>query len=444
MLVKPIRAQSWNGSSPSVCENSWSSENHRLVTGKETPLSSHVTEIRDKLLSLCKSNEADDLRGSAERLWTVMCKHLEHEEMNAQFWWTTTGSLLAVLLHQAKYRITAQCEILLFYFLVVAPELGPRPDSSGKFSKWKSFMTDESMPIELSWEWGLGDSAPTVRLSIEPIGLDAGTPQNPLNQHATTHIVDNVRRLFPHTELRLFHHFSRELVSYNREHEDNDTASGAAGHQSRSFVAFDFGTTGTMLKAYFFPVFKARETGQSTLALISRAVARVAKLEGLQFPGYDLLSDYLRTSPEGAGLDAEMFSVDCVSPASSRMKVYLRSRSTSFASVRANMTLGGRLDERRGLDKGIAELEKLWEMVLLPARRADADGELPRNAHRTAGVLYYYDVRPDELVPTPRLYIPVRHYGRSDAAIAEGLVRYLKTRGQDETTGRYLEALRTV
>ena len=440
MLVKAIGAHCWNGSSPRVSKNPWSDEGYRLMTSNEA-LSSHLTELRDKIPLLCESNEADTLRGSTD-LWKVMYKHLEHEEMNAQFWWTKTGSLLATLLHQAEYQVTAQYEILLFYFLVLVPELGPRPNSSGGFSQWKSFMTDENIPMELSWEWGLGDDSPSVRLSIEPIGLDAGTPRNILNQYATNHIVNNVQRIFPSTDLRLFHHFSRELLTYNLEREDKDTSLATAGHRSRSFIAFDFGKTSTMLKAYFLPVFMAREIGQSTIALISQAIARLAKVEGLEYPGYDILSDYLQTSPEGLRLEAEMFSIDCVSPAFSRLKVYLRSRSTSFRSVRANMTLDGKL-KSRDLDKGMAELEKLWRMVLLPARHANADQELPHKDHRTAGNLYYYDIKPGKLAPTPRLYIPVRHYGESDTAIVEGLTRYLKTRGQDRTTDRYLKALQT-
>ena len=401
-----------------------------------------VTETRDQILSLCDSNEVGNSRGSENVVWEVMSKHLKHQEINAQFWWSTTGPLLATLLHGAKYQITTQSEILLFYFLFLVPELGPRLDFSGKFSQWKSFMTDENMPLELSWEWGLGDNSPKVRLSMEPIGLDAGTLKDPLNQHATYRIVDQIQRIFPSIELSLFRHFSKELLTYTLENGIKDGTLATAGHQSRSFIALEFGKTSTMLKAYFFPVFKARETGQSTLALISRAIAKLAKVEGLRFPSYGSLSDYIRTSKEGSRLEAEMLSIDCVSPASSRMKLYLRSPSTSFSSVRANMTLDGKL-EQPNLEKGIFELEKLWNLVLPAVQSGDSDTELPHKAHRTAGTLYYYDIGPGQLVPIPRLYIPVRHYGRNDTVIAEGLISYLKTREQDEMTGRYLNVLQS-
>ena len=403
---------------------------------------SSLVNVRDEMLSFCKSTEVENLRGCGDFAWKVINKYTEHKETNAQLWWITTGPLLAVLLHEAKYQPVAQCEILLFYFLDLVPQLGPHPGVSGELPRWKSFMTDQHLPLELSWDWGIGDCPPMVRLSMEPVGLDAGTPQDALNQFATNELVANFKHMFPNTELGLFHHFSKELLTYNVEHQNDDPALETAGHQSRSFVAFDFGNAGPILKAYFLPIFKARETKQSKLTLISQAIFKLANLEGLEFPGYDILSNYIQTSTEGARLEVEMLSIDCVSPAASRIKVYLRSQSTSFKSIRVNMTLGGAL-KQQGLDEGIAKLEQLWKLVLRPAQYASAEEELPYNAHRTAGILYYYEIRPATLTPIPRLYIPVRHYGANDAAVANGLLHYLKGRGQDEAASHYLRALQT-
>ena len=417
----------------------WKGSSQPISTKSST---SYLSETRDEILSLCESNELDHLRGSGDFLWKVINESLAYGEISYQLWWNTTGSVLAGLLHEAGYHVTAQCEILLFYFLIVVPQLGPHPRALRGLLPWKSFMTDEHTPIELSWEWGLGEKSPMVRLSIEPIRLDAGTSPDPLNEYATNQVIDGFLHMFPSTELNLFHFYSKELLTYRLEHGDNDTALTTAGHQSRSFVAFDFSKPGPMLKAYFLPIFKARETGQSTLAIISQAIDKLAKREGLKFPGHDFLSDYLQTSSEGLGLQAEIFSIDCLSPALSRMKIYLRSQSTSFESIRANMTFGGKL-KQRGLQKGIVELENLWRMVLLPARHANANEELPCKSHRTAGILYYYEIRPGHLFPTPRVYIPVRHYGENDMAIAKGLVSYLKSRGQEGFTGQYLKFLQT-
>ena len=413
-----------------------------LTINEDDLISVHLIESQNVLLILHKSIDDDGVRDSSDALWKVLKKNLVHDEINAQSWWITTGSLLAILLRKANYQLEAQCDILLFYFAFIAPELGPSLDLFGRFPRWKSFMTDDGTPLEMSWEWGLGDSPPIVRLSIEPIGLTAGTPQDPLNQFATNRVVENVQHVSSTTDLRLYHYFSKELISYNVGHESKDAALATTAHQSRSFVAFDFGKTSNLLKAYFVPTFKAKETRQSALSLVTEAVAKLAKLEALHFPAYDLLLDYIQTSSEGSQLEAEMLAVDCVSPASSRIKVYLRSRSTSFKSVLANMTLNGEL-RQRNLDSGIMELAKLWNSVLLPTQHLSANEELPHSDHRTAGILYYYEFRHGKSIPTPRLYIPVRHYGQNDMAVAEGLVGYLRSRGQGEMAGWFWEALQS-
>lgn len=110
---------------------------------------------------------------------------------DVDFWWRTTGRAFAALLAQADYSPESQYRNLLFFYLVVCPELGPGPARHGGPSHWYSFMTDHFSPVELSWEWAVGGggsggkdgngvsqltssssrvASPTVRFSTEPIG----------------------------------------------------------------------------------------------------------------------------------------------------------------------------------------------------------------------------------------------------------------------------------
>ena len=63
------------------------------------------------------------------------------------------------------------------------------------------------------------------------------------------------------------------------------------------------------------------------------------------------------------------------------------------------------------------------------------------------GVLFHFDIRPGTPSPEPKIYIPVRHYGRNDRDILNGLVGYLRGEGvKDHCIDRYrsmLEALCT-
>ena len=57
-------------------------------------------------------------------------------------------------------------------------------------------MTDNHTPVEFSWDWGCANDEPTVRYSIEPIGCNAGTPKDPLNEHAAARMLWGLRSLF--------------------------------------------------------------------------------------------------------------------------------------------------------------------------------------------------------------------------------------------------------
>ena len=403
----------------------------------------NLAAIQGQILQLCCMINIDDLKDPGRMLWEVLSDYLIHEDPNAQSWWRTTGFLLATLFQKAGYTVRSQCEHLVFYHFYVTPELGPVPNASRRLSQWKSFMTDSFTPIEMSWEWGLGIEAPVVRFSIEPIGFDAGTPIDPLNEHTTNRLVEYFRLMSPNTDLRWYRHFSNKLLAYNRCSPDAEKVQEMEGHKSRSFVAFDFGKRGIMLKAYYIPTFKAQAINQSNLAVISQAIADLPHCQASRFPAYDFLLKYIQSSDEGSQLKAEIFSIDCVIPEKSRFKIYLRTQSTSFNSIRAIMTFDGVLAESN-LDKGLEELEKLWKLVLEPAQHLSPADELYHRAHRTAGNLYYFEFRPGQLIPVPKLYIPVRHYGQDDHAIAEGLKTYLQSRGQDLLACKYVEALQSI
>ncbi|KAI9878484.1 MAG: hypothetical protein M1830_000770 [Pleopsidium flavum] len=377
------------------------------------------------------------------QLWSLLNSYFPQANSDLRFWWKTTGVPFAILLEKAGYSIDAQRQKLFFYYYCVVPELGAGSNAQGLPRYWKSFMTDHFSPIELSWEWGCGGESATVRFSIEPIGPYAGTSADPLNQHATTRVVHHYQRLLSDCDLQLFDHFSKELLSYNHSPGDIGKGPDYSGHRSRTFVAVDLGEDGDMLKAYFLPTFKATELGLSTWGIISQAIQNLPAYSPSVFSGLSILQNFLRTSPQGSGLEAEILAVDCMAPARSRLKIYMRSQSTCFDSVREIMTLGGVLGHSY-LNRGLNELQKLWKLVLSQGQDFSAAEDLQPRAHRTAGILYYFDMKQGKALPGVKVYIPVRHYGQNDLAIAEGLRVYLKSRGQDPLACKYMKALKSI
>ena len=337
----------------------------------------------------------------------------------------------------------AQCQHLFFYYFCVVPQLGAGPNSQGLPKRWRSFMTDHFAPVEMSWEWGCAGDMPTIRFSIEPIGLVAGTSADPLNQYATSRLIRQYQPLLNRSDASLFDHCSERLLSYNISPEELASSLDSQDRKSRTFVAFELAKQWAMLKAYFLPTFRATELNLSNWELIMRSIEELRNHSSSAYPGLATVQRYMATSRQGQSTEAEIFAIDCVKAVQSRLKIYIRSLETSFDSVRDVMTLGGALNSS-DMARGLRELEKVWRLVLgLPTNFSSFD-ELPRRDHRTAGILYYFNIKHGNSTSAVKVYIPVRHYGRTDMAIAKGLASYLTTQGQGQFACRYLEALKAI
>lgn len=302
-------------------------------------------------------------------------------------------------------------------------------------------MTDSSTPIEMSWDWGCDGQKPAIRYSVEPIGRDAGTAADPLNEFAASRLIDQFRRIFSETDLMWYDHFSKELAVFDSTSDTGNGNETTEAHQSRIFVAFDLREDDVMLKAYFFPTFKATQTGQSNLTVTIDAIVNLPHCPS--FPAFAVLENYIRTLDSGSHLGVEILGIDCEAPAKSRLKIYARSPATNFKSVRATMTLGARIDEP-GLDQGFQELRQIWKLVLGKGKEFCDIDNLECIDHRTARMLYYFEFKSGQALPTSKVYLPVRHYGQNDLAIVLGLKTYLESRGQGSLACQYIEALRSI
>jgi 4-O-dimethylallyl-L-tyrosine synthase len=366
------------------------------------------------------------LQLSFENAWESLSKWFPPRSAAGDWWWQVMGSHLETLLSCADYSLADQSEALLFLYHWVAPRMGPKP--LGPEAEWQSFMTDDYSPVEYSWKWGGGDSAPEVRYSIEPIGHLAGTARDPLNQKATCEFLTQLHRSgLQGLNLEWFEHFKHALLG-----PGTPAARSTVANQSTLFMAFEICNGPVGVKAYYIPV---EAPDNSAGDQISRAIATAGcpNLEAI-----DELHRFLRDDTYGQTISPFMLGIDCISPAESRLKIYSRSPITSFDFVKHVMSLGGR---RQGLDAAEKQLRDLWRLTLGLPDDFDADEQLAREAHQTAGVLFYFDVAPKSKLPDVKLYIPVRHYAPSDAVAANGLVQFLQAQGQGAFTSRYLEVL---
>lgn len=359
--------------------------------------------------------------------------------IHQRFWWSRhSGKALAILLHYAGYPPELQYRDLNFFAEVVASHLGVSHEAGvvGGTSPWPSFVTDDGTPVELSWDWGTRDSLPTIRYAIEPIGMSAGTSLDPHNLAVGPAFQDQLERSLPEMGLELFRYF----ISFFNGHMNPETgAKGDEGdHQSSIFYAFDLAAEITA-KVYFFPKMRATALGQSNLEVIMQAIHTIPGVSNEDLEACAVFRDFA-SDPVNKGLQYEMLAIDLISLKKSRFKIYVRCRDTSFNSVINIMTMGGRIRNSK-LYSGLVDIHQLWK-GLFGARPLDQP--LDHNSHRTAGMIYNVEFRLGDTVPVTKIYLPVRHYSTSDAAVIQGLNDYFQYRQRGKYMPDYVKAMSTL
>jgi DMATS type aromatic prenyltransferase len=357
-----------------------------------------------------------------------------------RYWWARhTGKALAVLLYNAGYSPQLQYRDLKFFAEVVAPNLGlSRDKNAGNTPTWPSFMTDDGYPVELSWDWGSKDKPPKVRYSVEPIGPHAGSTLDPANLHAGVAFQEQLNQTLPSMRLEWYRHFEKffngckiEGSSFIEDKKDNNTT---------IFYAFDLLATEVTAKIYFFPKMRATIYNQSNLEVLVQAIQEAPYATEDNLKAASIFRDFCSDEVNQA-LEYEMLAIDLVDPLQSRLKIYFRCRETTFNSVIRMMTFGGRVENPQ-LHRGLADFYHLWKCLFGPC--ASLDQPLGDSQHRTAGILYNAEFKLGDLNPSVKVYLPVRHYAASDAAVIQGLKEYLTSHQQGTHMPAYARTMNTV
>lgn len=348
-----------------------------------------------------------------------------------RLWWESSGRFLALLLHGAGYSHETQTQSLRFFLESITPYLGHVRRKTDSERLWHSFMTDDGCPVELSWDWGSSNSAPSVRFSVEPVGPKAGTSEDLYNHHAAQGFYEQVIKNLPGNDLEWFSHFSSCFSATPGAHR------GSGDPSTQIFYAFDIEKDRQLAKAYFFPSFEAKATSQDDWSLVTKAVLSAPRCTPANTKAMTALGEFFHDAERSLRL--EMFAIDLVKPQDSRIKVYFRSRETQFSDLANAMTLGGRL-RGENIQKGLSKLEILWNR-LFDLREARS---LPPVLHRTAGILYYADFKLGSDVPSVKVYIPVRHYAATDRKIMDAITSFIEETRQSPYVSNFKAVLRDI
>lgn len=356
-------------------------------------------------------------------------------DLDAKFWWQMTGSILGILMEEAGYDIQSQYLGLLFHLHYIVPRLGPGASQGSNTLAWRSFMTDDFSPLEYSWSWDTPKSGPKVRYSIEAIGPSAGCPSDLFNQASTLELRQDLANSFPSMNFTWFDILQGAFCDNKIRLQSSSRNLTGLSSSSSLFLAFELGNN-LASKAYFLPV-KADQYGIAQLKMLNDAVETL-RSHGFALAGYNKFLQFTQTG-QGAKLGIIAVAIDCTSPEDSRFKIYVRSPETSFRSVCEMMDLGGTINTLT--EASTRELKDLWSLTLGLKPDFSETEELQFVEHETAGVLYYFDIKPHGTAIEPKLYVPIKHYAKDDLAAAKGLGTYLSSRGRDRHFHNYMRAL---
>jgi DMATS type aromatic prenyltransferase len=214
-------------------------------------------------------------------------------------------------------------------------------------------------------------------------------------------------------------------------------------HSTNICLALDFVGSDITTKAYFFPILKSIVTGRTGSELVFDAIRRLHSKELRLKESLTLIEDFINEFPPETAPKLEFIAIDLVAPRDSRIKIYYRTPITAFNKVINIYTLGGRLNGPSVL-AGIEVLKGLWPLVLNLPDDYPLDQELPFVPHRTTGTCFNFEIRPNDPNPQPKVYIPVRHYSKSDLEIAQSLAIFFEQQGWKDLAKSYVKDFTSV
>ena len=371
--------------------------------------------------------------------WQVVARDVSHPSDDFSSWWQATGPSLAELLQEARYDSESQQSHLHFYAKYLIPHLGSWPLRQAQPKRWRSFVTDDFSPLEYSWSWNKGPrDCPKVRFTIELIGPAAGSIYDPFNITATVDAIQRIASDYPVVDLTWFNHFLSAFVDTHLSLPKADSSQAIASPSS-VFLAFDLNHTGEIaMKAYLIPL-KAEQTGISRLSIVSAAIDALPS----PFPSFSILEKFLSTHPSGLSTSIVGVCVDCIHPSKARLRLYIRSPVTCFEKVIDMLNLEGVLPTLRSA-KVLGKLRKLWYQLLSLSPDFPTSSELPNTYHETGGILYSFDVKPDNALPEAKIYVPVKHYAENDWKAFNGLKSFLEGEGKSQWAEGFEMVLQSV
>ena len=347
--------------------------------------------------------------------WQALNKVLPFQSTDHKQWWEKLGPVTAESLRLSKYGIDAQYKNLLLLWSTLIPALGPFHAQYGKDRTWIDCMANPDGPLDVSINYQRNHKC-TFRMTIEPVGLHAGTDSDPVNELAAKQLLQNLNHIQPELDLTWLDHLDQIVIKNSDARRQWDII-GPIRCRSQNVVGLDFRDGLFTTKAYISPLLNSAVNGGNFMQIMFGNLRSLSKKMDLRLE-LDMMEEYL-TGKNGVMGEKTYVSFDCKSPTESRIKIYSALWVENLEQVRDLWTLGGRLKGSL-IEEGFVVVEKAWN-ALLPRR-------LPSKEETTSRITvnFNWELSPKDGSIAPKLYFLVdedfdEHVSNAVTSILEGL-----------------------
>lgn len=327
--------------------------------------------------------------------WQVLRTFLPFKTQDHRQWWDKTASVLGRALEIAKYSVQAQYQHLLLHYATVTTAAGPFPNEKGDNITWLGFGSEVGT-VELSFNYQ-NDSKCTVRVGGEPIGPYAGTDIDLTNEWAAATLLQNVKSMNSSVDIDCFNWFNQTAVLSNGE--ASQAKNGNCQYQTQRWITFDLKHSGDFTgKAYFFNRHKAKFVGMDVRSHIFTTIRGLDCLSHFHTP-LSLLENFFSRPGRESLLPEMSFSVDCVDPKKTRLKVYAQGILKSLSAIRDCWTLDGRINGEH-VDRSFEIWERLWRQLV---------HDDPCDVEMKHLIEFNWEFSPGRHEPIPKIYLFPMH-----------------------------------
>ena len=351
------------------------------------------------------------------------------------YWWNTSGSDLANMLHEANYPEEVQRHFLSYYRDNICPLLGGRPDSTST----KSGVGWDGNPLEYSFELKGSMKSKSVRFVVDLTELRPTDGSQPLSMANTQKVVDALAEKTPGFDDTWYRVLKKWFVYSHLSPSEQQALIAKAGQQTSVIVGFDIYPRITdpeslpvMGKVYFPPCYVAADKGITRWQAVRQAIQQLPDVKS--YPNIlrstDIINDYLSDKPEAWQMGTRYLATDLVAPAKARFKVYMRCFGTTFDEIWDYYTLGGRIPDLDDDKQKFRDLMDLVSGTTYAETRSKSQMDVQRFTSATQKLTaIYFAISTDNPYPAPKLCVYPANFAPDDGVIARGLDTWLNKYG---------------